>query len=133
MPSWLLSFIGGPIINGLISAYKARLAAGDTQSQIAATLAGQALQAQQTEIAADEKLRQASLGKWYEPEHLMGYAVAFYIGKCLVWDAALGLGSTDPVSGFVGQTASTIVVFYFGKQAAINVARVLASIFNKGN
>ncbi len=39
MWTWLASLIGGPVISGLINAYKAKLDAANTQDHIAADLA----------------------------------------------------------------------------------------------
>jgi hypothetical protein len=125
MWSWLASFLGGPVISGLINAYKAKLAAGNTTEKIAADLAARELAVQQTEIQAQTQLRVAQIGKWYEPEHLIGYFLAFYIGKVIVWDKVLGLGSTDPITGDVGTWAGMIMLFYFGKRGVENVARIL--------
>lgn len=133
MPSWLLSLLSGPIIGALVDAYKAKLAAGNTTEQIAADLAGKELSLQQAQAQYDDQVRIAEIGKWYEPDHLMGYAVAFYVAKCLVWDAALGLGTTDPVKGLVANTVALIIAFYYGKRSAESVARIIAAIFRKGN
>ncbi len=50
-------------------------------------------------IQCDPAVRIAELGHWYEPDKLMGYFVALYFGKLLVWDKVLGLGTTDPLPG----------------------------------
>jgi hypothetical protein len=39
MWTWLASLIGGPVVTGLINAYKAKLDASDTRDRIAADLA----------------------------------------------------------------------------------------------
>ena len=40
MWTWLASLIGGPVVNGLIDAYKAKLDAANTQDRIAAETSG---------------------------------------------------------------------------------------------
>src|SRR4051794_24099241 len=45
MWSWLASLIGGPVITGLINAYKAKLDAANTQDRIAADLAAKEIEA----------------------------------------------------------------------------------------
>lgn len=128
----LLSFIGGPVVSGLIKAYQAKLAAGNTSEKIAADVAAGEIVAQTAEIKAQTDYRIASLGHWYEPDKLMGYFVAVYFGKLLVWDKVLGLGTTDglgmkgdPTGGFAATTANLIVCFYFAKRGFENVARIL--------
>ena len=67
----------------------------------------------------------AELGHWYEPDKLMGYFVALYFGKLLVWDKVLGLGTTDPLAGFASVTSNLVVSFYFAKRGFENVARII--------
>ncbi|KQT18963.1 hypothetical protein ASG57_29790 [Bradyrhizobium sp. Leaf396] len=61
----------------------------------------------------------------YEPDKLMGYCVALYFAKLLVWDKVLGLGSTDALAGFAAITANLVVSFYFAKRGFENVARII--------
>jgi hypothetical protein len=125
MWSWLASFLSGPIIKGVLDGYKAKLAAGNTTERIAADLAGRELAVQQREVEASTQLRIAQIGRWYEPEKLMGYAVAIYFGKLLIWDKVLALGVTDPLAGWASTTANLIVGFYFAKRGLENVARII--------
>lgn len=125
MWSWLASFLSGPIIKGALDAYKSKLASGNTSERIAADLAGRELVAQQAEIQAQTQLRIAQIGKWSEPEHLAGYIFVAYIAKVVVWDSMLGLGSTPPIKGAVGDWMALIAVFLFGKRGIENVARIL--------
>jgi hypothetical protein len=55
----------------------------------------------------------------------MGYAVAVYVGKLLIYDKVLGLGATDPLTGWIETTANLIVGFYFAKRGFENVARII--------
>jgi hypothetical protein len=125
MWSWLASFLGGPVISGLINVYKAKLDAGNTEGRIAADLAAKELDVQAREIEAEKAIRIAEIGKWYEPDKLMGYAVAIYFGKLLVWDKVFGLGVTDGLQSWSETTANLIVAFYFGKRGIENVARII--------
>lgn len=123
--SWLGSFLGGPFITGALNAYKAKLAADDSASKIAADLAARELAVQQVELQAQYQLRTAEIGRWYEPDHLMGYVVAVYFAKLLFWDKVLGLGTTDGLGGFAATTANLIVGFYFAKRSFENIARII--------
>jgi hypothetical protein len=69
--------------------------------------------------------RIAEIGHWYEPDKLMGYFVAIYFGKLLIWDKVLGLGTTDPLAGFAAITSNLVVSFYFAKRGFENVARII--------
>ncbi len=121
----IMGFIGGPVVKGLLDAYNAKLKAGNTSEKIAADLATSEIAAQQTEIQAQTQYRIAALGYWYEPDKIMGYCVAVYVGKILIWDKVLGLGSTDPLVGWIEITANLIVGAYFAKRGFENVARII--------
>lgn len=129
--SWLASLLSGPIVNGVIDGYKAKLAAGNDKDRIAADLAARELEVQRAEIEAQNAYRIATVGKWHEPEKLMGYAVAVYVGKLLVYDKVFGLGSTDPLGGWIETTANLIVGFYFAKRGAESVAKIVTGALRK--
>jgi hypothetical protein len=124
---WLsiMSFIGGPVIQGLVNAYQLHLKAQTQDATIAADLAGKEIAAQTAETNAITQYRIAELGYWYEPDKLMGYFVALYFGKLLVWDKVLGLGITDPLAGWAATTANLVVSFYFARRGFENIARII--------
>jgi hypothetical protein len=121
----LLSFLGGPVIKGLIEAYNAKLKAGNIDAKIAADLAASEIAAQVSEANAILQYRIAEIGHWYEPDKLMGYFVALYFGKLLIFDKVLGLGNTDSLAGFAATTSNLVVSFYFAKRGFENVARII--------
>ena len=121
----IVSFLGGPVVRGLIDAYQAKLKAGTVESKIAADLATSEIAAQTAEAQVLAQYRIAELGRWYEPDKLMGYFVALYFGKLLVWDKVLGLGSTDALAGFASVTSNLVVSFYFAKRGFENIARII--------
>ena len=123
--SWLASLLTGPLLNKALDAYKAKLSAGNDADRIAADLATREMAVQQREIEVQGQYRIASLGHWYEPDKLMGYAVAVYVGKLLIYDKVLGLGTTDPLGGWIETTANLIVAFYFAKRGFENVASII--------
>jgi hypothetical protein len=122
--NWLIKLITAPILGSLVDGYKAKLAAGNDKDRIAADLAGRELAVQQKEIEVDGQLRIAQVGKWWEPEKIMGYTVAIYFAKLLIFDKVLGLGTTDPLAGFAETTASLIVAAYFGKRTVESALRI---------
>lgn len=121
----IISFLGGPVVKALIEAYGAKLKAENIDSKIAADLAASEIAAQTAETNALMQYRVAELGRWYEPDKLMGYCVAIYFAKLLVWDKVLGFGSTDALAGFAAITANLVVSFYFAKRGFENVARII--------
>jgi hypothetical protein len=123
--SWLASLFTGPLLDKALDGWKAKLAADNDADKIAADLAAREIAVQQREAELQTQYRIASLGYWYEPEKLMGYAVAVYVAKLLIFDKVLGLGTTDPLGGWIETTANLIVAFYFGKRTFENVAKII--------
>lgn len=123
--SWLASFLSGPLLGKALDAYKAKLAAGNTSEGVAADLAAKEILLQQREMELQTQYRIAEIGHWYEPDKLMGYAVSVYIAKLLIWDKVFGLGSTDPLAGWIETTANLIVASYFAKRGFENIARII--------
>ena len=93
--------------------------------KIASDTAASEMVVQTAEIRAQNEYRIAALGHWYEPDKIMGYAVAVYFAKLLVFDKVLGFGSTDPLAGFAEVTSNLIVAFYFAKRGFENIARII--------
>ena len=121
----IMGLIGGPVVKGLLQAYNAHLQATTSDRQIAADLAAKEIAAQTAETQAITQYRIAEIGHPWEPDKLMGYFVAIYFGKLLIWDKVMGLGTTDPLGGFAATTANLVVSFYFLKRGAENVFRIL--------
>jgi hypothetical protein len=67
----------------------------------------------------------ARLVRTLEPDRLMGYCVAIYFAKLLIFDKVFGLGTTDGIAGFASTTANPIVASYFAKRGFENVARII--------
>lgn len=121
----IIGFLGGPVIKGLIDAYQAKLKAGNVDNKIAADLATTEIAAQTAETAAITQLKIAQIGHWYEPEKLFAYSLWFYFTKVYIYDAALGLGTTDAVRGDVAMWGGLVISFYFAKRGFENVARII--------
>lgn len=121
----IISFIGGPVIKGLIDAYQAHLTATTTDKQTAADLAAKEMAGQTAETQAQTQYRIAEIGHWYEPDKIMGYLVALLLAKLIAWDIVLGLGTTNLHDGFVLNTSNLIIMFYFGKRGFENIAHII--------
>lgn len=130
-----LSFLGGPVINGLIGAYKAKLDSVNTQDAHAIDLAKADLLAQiearkQATILA--AIPSASL-----VQRLFAWPVVLYVWKLIVYDKIFAPwfgwshGSTDPLDGWIGIVATTIVSFYMGGQIVSGVISTVARRFGK--
>jgi len=121
----ILSFLGGPVIRGLIDAYQAKLKAGNVDTKIAADLAAGEIAAQTLETQSLTQLKIAEIGHPWEPEKIAFYIVLAFFAKCVVWDTILGLGTTPALKGDVSIWAGLVMSFYFGKRTFENVARII--------
>lgn len=121
----IVSFLGGPVIKGLIDAYNAHLKAQSADAATAANLAGKEIAAQTAEAQAIAQLRMAEIGHPWEPEKLAFYIVLAFFAKCIVWDTIFGLGTTPALKGDVSVWAGLVMSFYFGKRTFENVARII--------
>lgn len=124
-----LSFLGGPVINGLIGAYKAKLDSVNTQDAHAIDLAKADLMAQieaRKEATALAGNRFAAL-----IQSLFGLIVVMYVGKVVIWDTMLGWGSTPAIHGDVATWMSVIISFFMGGQIVSSVVNTVARRFGK--
>ena len=124
----IMQLIGGPVVSGLIKAYQAKLAAGNTSERIAADVASSEIAAQTAETNAQTQLKIAEIGHPWEPEKLAFYITLVFYAKVLIWDKVLGNitgGHTDAVDGAAGVWAGLIMSFYFTKRGFENVARII--------
>lgn len=121
----IIGFIGGPVIKGLLDAYKAKLEAGTADNKVAAELAAGEIAAQTSEKIEETKLKIAQIGHPWEVEKIAMYITLAFYGKCVIWDTMLGFGSTPALRGDVSVWAGMIMGFYFTKRGFENVARIL--------
>ena len=124
---WLtiMQFIGGPVVSGLISAYREHLKATTTDKQTASALAGQQIAAETADVQAVNQLKMAQIGHPWEVEKLFAYVTLFYYAKLLIWDKIMALGSTDPLTGWALVAANLVIGFYFTKRTAENVTTII--------
>ena len=121
----ILSFLGGPVMRGLVQAYQAKVKAGVADNKTAADLAAQEIAAQTAEAQLHNQLKIAEVGHPWEPEKLAFYVALIYFAKCVVWDTLHGLGTTPPLKGDVSMWAGLIMSFYFGKRTFENITRIV--------
>lgn len=121
----ILNSIFGQAFTAFVSAYTAKLTAENSSEQIAATLAARELAVQQTEIQAQNQLRIAEIGRWYEPDKLCEYVVVIYFFVGVVFNKVLGVGSIPTLGPEFDPWAQLIIAFMFGKRGIENVARII--------
>jgi hypothetical protein len=127
MLAWLASFLTGPIINGAIDAYKAKLEAQNSETAHAAELARAALLAEIEARKSADAIIIAEQGRWYTAmiRPLLAMPVVIYLWKVIVWDKVFGWGITDPIGGDVGIWAGAIVTTYVGGRSLEKIAMTI--------
>lgn len=127
MWSILASLIGGPIVNGIINGYKAKLQAGNTSERIAADLAEKDLELQRRERELATQLSLQEGGRWWTalPRAIVTYSFAIFVAKVVVYDKVLGWGVTDPLSGDVQLWAGWVMSVWFGGRSLEKIARII--------
>ena len=128
MWSLLASLIGGPVVSGLINAYKAKLDAANTHDRIAVDLAVKEIEAEIEARKQASAIVIAEQGRWYTAiiRPLLAFPIIIYFWKVIVIDKVLGLGTTDPITGMVADWSGMIVTAYVGGRSIEKVARVFA-------
>lgn len=125
----LANLIGGPIVTGLIEAYKQKLASGNTSERIAADLAARELAVEQRERELANQLVIAEEGRWWTalPRAMVQYSFAIFVAKVVIWDKVLGWGTTDSLGGDIQQWAGWVMAMWFGGRSLEKVARILTT------
>lgn len=123
--AFLLKLFAGPLVDGFVKGYTAKLQAGNNSENLARDLAARELQVQNTEIMAEYQLKTAEIGHPLEPEKLAFYVTLIYYAKIVLWDVVLGLGTTDALHGQAALWAQMIMGFYFTKRGIENVTRII--------
>jgi hypothetical protein len=126
MLSFIANLFSGPIIGALTSAYKAKLAAGNTTEAKATELAIKEIEGEVALRQTEASIIRQEEGRWYTclPRPLFAFIFVIYIGKCVIWDKVLGLGSTDALSPELANIEMIIVGGYFGGRTIEKVARI---------
>lgn len=126
MLTWLASLLGGPIVNGLINAYKAKLEAANTRDAQAADLAKKEIEGEIAARQVEASLLRQEQGWWVTAMIRPLFAAPFIIFtfKVIVWDKVLGWGVTDPLDPNMWNVFLTVVGAYFGGRTIERVARI---------
>ena len=126
MLQWILSVLSAPVFNSVVEAYKAKLAAANTQDKLAVDLAVKEIEAEIAARAQASAIIIAEQGRWWTSiiRPLAALPVVIYIWKVVVYDKVLGFGTTDAITGEVATWAGVIVTTYFGGRTIEKVARI---------
>lgn len=129
----LLRWLGGVALQ----LYSAKLAADGSHEQKVADLAAKELDLAGQEDRLNAQAKGQIRGRWYEPESLAFYFVAFpYLLKAVTWDNIIGsflqyqpkwLFFTRPVEGDTATMLVLIMTFWLGGRALMSAGKGLIS------
>lgn len=126
MWGFLAKLIGGPIVNGLIGAYKAKLDAKSKDNAMAVDLAAKEIEGEIAARQVEASILRQEQGHWYTAiiRPLLALPFIVFTWKIVVWDKVLGFGSTDPLDPNMWSVFLTVVGAYFGGRTIEKVARI---------
>lgn len=131
--SYILEWIG----NTGIKLYSAKLQADGAHENKVTELALREIQLDETEARLNKESKTEIRGRWYAPENLMFYFVAFpYWFIAITVDYVLAPlfeweHITLPLKGDTAKAMMMIMAFWFGQRAITSVASVIAGAFGK--
>src|SRR5688500_6607955 len=96
------------ITDTIVGLQKAKLEAGnnDTKLKLDADIAALTLR-------RDAMIAASLNDRWWSPRNLMGWSVALFVVKIVVWDTVLQLGVTPNPGELVIWVVVTVIGFYF--------------------
>ncbi|HLQ94381.1 MAG TPA: hypothetical protein VK148_30545 [Xanthobacteraceae bacterium] len=126
MMGMIFGFLGGPLLNNLLGAYKARLENASGQDKMAVELAIKEIEAEIEARRNANAIIIAEQGRWWTaaPRAIVQWSFALFVAKVVVWDKVLGWGSTDPLNGDVASWAGMLMAMWFGGRTIEKVAQI---------
>lgn len=126
MLGMIMGFLGGPLLNNLLAAYKARLENASGQDKMAVDLAIKEIEAEIEARKNANAIIIAEQGRWWTaaPRAIVQWSFALFVAKVVVWDKVLSLGSTDPLGGDVASWAGMLMAMWFGGRTIEKVAQI---------
>lgn len=122
---WLIQLLTTPILGTILDAYKAKLAAGNTQDKLAVDLAIKEIEAEIAARAEATKVMVLENGRWWTamPRALVQWSLAVHI-VAVVFTNLTGWGSIPAIGGDIGNWFGMIMAFWFGGRTLEKVAQV---------
>ncbi|MFG1414075.1 hypothetical protein V5G24_23520 [Xanthobacter sp. VTT E-85241] len=125
----LLSWLGGGVVDKILDALNKRVDAQTEDQRIRSQVTIEAIKSEVAAQQAGRDLIIAEQGRWYSalPRPLFAGIFILYVGKVVVWDKVLALGTTDPLSPEMTNLMGIIVGAYFGGRTIEKIASTWAS------
>jgi hypothetical protein len=131
--NWFLQLLSAPLLNTLLSGWKATLDARNATDRIAADLVIESIKADIEANKSAQAIIIAEQGRWYTAivRPLLATPIIIFMWKVIVWDKVLGWGTTEALSGDVASWAGWIVTAYVGGRSLEKIAGTVATRFTK--
>jgi hypothetical protein len=126
MWGFIANLFAGPIIGALTSAYKAKLAAGNTTEAKATELAIKEIEGQIEARKVEASILREEQGWWVTAliRPLLALPFIIFTFKVVVWDKVFGWGVTDALDARMWDVFMLVVGAYFGGRTIEKVARI---------
>lgn len=129
---WLGGFLTGPLLQGALDAYKAKLGNENNADQRSSDLLAKELSLEQREAELNAQVVVAEQGHWYTAMVRPLFAMPFiiFLWKVIVWDKVLAQwthGSTDNLSPDLWQWGGIVLTAYFAGRSLEKVAAKLVN------
>ena len=108
------------ITDTIVGLQKAKLEAANNSEKLHLDAEIAALQARR-----DAMIAASANDRWWSPRNLMGWSVALFVIKTVVWDTVLQLGVTPNPGELVIWVVVTVIGFYFVSRSADTIAATI--------
>lgn len=125
----ILSFLGGPVISGVLQAYRDRLKSINTQDHMALDMMQKEVDAEIAARSEATKLLIAEQGHWFTRSVRpgIGWVILILLAKVLLYDKAFGQwtgGHTDALDSNLWNVVMVVIGSYFGAAAVERVSQI---------
>jgi len=133
----IIGAILSPIINGLLSAQKAKLDAAGSHEARVTELAQKEFELDKREAEVNAQVVIAEQGNWFTRWQRPGFAFPFmaFAWKVVLYDKVImgnwKTGVTDPLDAHMWAVFMAIIIAYFGGRTAEKVADKITGIWKK--
>jgi hypothetical protein len=125
--SAIIKILGAPLLGTVADIWKKKLEVETNKDNIKERLAAQALDLEVRQAELHTQLRIYQTGVWYAVENMFGYVTLIFYSKVLLWDKALGWGTTDGLKGDIADWAGMVIAFFFAKRGVENAIKIWKS------
>lgn len=127
--TWVLSWLSGGVVDKVLATLNKRVDAQTDAERLRTEITIEAIRAEVSAQAEARAIIVAEQGYWWAalPRPLFAGIFIIYVGKIVVWDKVLALGTTDPLPPYLIDMMGVVVAAYFGGRTIEKVASIVTS------